>query len=105
MGTNADYEYTSGRTGRETACAHDTSKTIGNVTNIGQITTNIDDVKQKLKTHPLTIAVDAGGSVFQFYSSGVVGSTEAGDDGSDDTAPKPDPQPDPQSDPQPDPVD
>lgn len=32
---DSDYGYTSGRTGRETACAHDTSKTIGNVTNIG----------------------------------------------------------------------
>jgi hypothetical protein len=32
---DSDYEYTSGRTGRETACAHDTNKTIGNVTNIG----------------------------------------------------------------------
>merc|ERR1712045_75148 len=103
--------------GRETACAHDTSKTKGNVASIGQITTNLDDVKAKLKEMPLTIAVDAGRGVFQFYKSGVVGAndgcgnslnhavvvvgyTEQGDDGSNDDTTPPEPEP-PQPGPEP----
>lgn len=82
------------------------------MTNIGQIRTNIDDVKAKLQTHPLTIAVDAGGSVFQFYKSGVVGKNDGCGtslnhavvvvgytDTGDDT--QPDPQPDPSPEPNP----
>merc|ERR1712012_824396 len=109
--TDADYPYTSGNTGRETTCAHDNNKTIGNVTSYGQITTNIDDVKAKLATHPLTIAVDAGRSAFQFYRSGVVtasdgcgtslnhavvivGYTETGDSTPLDPTPDPTPTPD-----------
>merc|ERR1712156_879072 len=69
---DSDYPYTSGRTGRETQCAHDATKTKGKVTQWGQIRNSIDDVKTKLKTHPMTIAIDAGDGVFQFYKNGVI---------------------------------
>jgi len=65
-------------------------------------------MKEKLKTHPMTIAVDAGGGTFQFYKEGVVaanagcgtninhavvlvGYTEKGDGGDDDDRPDPEP--------------
>ena len=71
---DSDYPYTSGNDGLETRCAHDASKVVGKVTNWGQIKASdgLDAVKEKLKTHPLTIAVDAGRSAFQYYSSGVI---------------------------------
>lgn len=70
-------------------------------------------MKEKLKTHPMTIAVDAGGGTFQFYKEGVVaanagcgtninhavvlvGYTEGGDGGNDDNDDGPSPQPDPE---------
>jgi len=117
--TDADYPYTSGSTGTETQCAHDASKTIGKVARWGQIRDNIDDVKEKLKTHPLTIAIDAGQGVFQFYKDGVI-AADAGcgtslnhavvivgyqdkADG-DDTDPSPQPDPSPEPEPSPEPV-
>lgn len=113
----SDYEYTSGRTGRETDCAHNKNKTVGKVTNWSRIrqSDGIDGIKEALKTTPLTIAVNASSGVFQHYRSGVVGAndgcptginhavvivgyTEAGDgddgDDSDDES-GPDPQPEP----------
>ena len=116
---DSDYPYTSGRTGRETQCAHDATKTKGKVTQWGQIRNSIDDVKTKLKTHPMTIAIDAGDGVFQFYKNGVI-AKDAGcgtglnhavvlvgytdeDDGST-PAPQPDPTPDPSPSPTPDPA-
>ena len=116
----SDYEYTSGRTGRETACAHDKNKTVGKVTNWSRIrqSDGIDGIKDALKTTPLTIAVNASSGVFQHYQSGVVGDndgcptginhavvivgyTEAGDgddgddgdDSDDDSGPDPQPEP------------
>ena len=71
---DSDYPYTSDRNGRETRCAHKYYKTIGKVKDYGQIRTNLglQGVKDKLKTHPMTIAVDAGNQAFQYYKSGVV---------------------------------
>ena len=59
---DSDYSYTSGSTGTETKCAHDSNKTIGKVIDWGQIsqTDGIQGTKDKLATHPLTIAIDAG---------------------------------------------
>jgi hypothetical protein len=116
--TNEDYPYFSGTTGSEGDCKHDASKTVGKVKNWGQIYDSVTDVKAKVMKQPLTVAVDAGSSTFQFYRSGVikqadgcgtslnhaivmVGYTDA-DDG-DNPSPNPDPNPDPQPDPQPDP--
>ena len=76
---NDDYPYTSGNTSKETRCAHNSDKTIGKVTKLGQIDTSggIEGVKEKLKTHPITIAIDAGGSIFQYYKEGGI-SADAG---------------------------
>ena len=70
---DSDYPYTSGSTGTETLCAHAVNKTVGKVTRWGKITTSIVDVKAKLHTHPMTIAINASGGMFQHYKSGVVG--------------------------------
>jgi hypothetical protein len=67
-----DYTYTSGNTSVETQCAHDESKVVGKVANYGRITTSMDDVKAKLMTQPLSVALDAGSSIFQLYKSGVI---------------------------------
>jgi len=114
--TDADYPYTSGRTGKETECAHDTNKTIGKVTQWGQIKDSIDSVKSKLKTHPMTIAIDAGDGVFQFYKNGVIGKNAGCGTGlnhavvlvgytdeDDGSTPTPDPSPSPTPDPTPTP--
>merc|ERR1712109_288569 len=85
---DSDYPYTSGRTGRETQCAHDATKTKGKVTQWGQIRNSIDDVKTKLKTHPMTIANDAGCGTGLNHAVVLVGYTDE-DDGST-LAPQPD---------------
>lgn len=68
----ADYKYESGKSGKEHECRHDKSKTKGNVTSYGQIRDSVASMKEKVKTHPLAVALDAGKGAFQFYSSGVV---------------------------------
>lgn len=73
--TDADYPYTSGNTGTETKCAHNYEAIEHYTHSYGQITTNTDDMKRKLMDQPLTVALNASSSAFQFYSSGVV--TEA----------------------------
>jgi len=69
---DSDYQYTSGNTGVETNCMHDESKIVHYTAEYGQITSGIDDMKERVMKQPVTVAVDAGGSAFQFYSSGVV---------------------------------
>ena len=114
---DSDYPYTSGRTQTESRCAHDGSKTIGKVSSWNRIDASggLDQVKSKLREQPLTIAVDAGSSHFQFYSKGVVGAndgcptglnhavvlvgyTEKDGSPSPDPSPEPEPQPDPDND-------
>lgn len=68
----ADYPYTSGRTGTETQCVHDDSKVVGKAKEWGQITTNVADMKETAMQQPLSVALNASSSAFQFYSSGVV---------------------------------
>lgn len=55
-----DYKYFSGNTGREGACQHKPEKVKGRVTKWGQIQSTVADMKEKAKTHPLAVAVDAG---------------------------------------------
>jgi hypothetical protein len=68
----ADYPYTSGSTGQETSCKHDDSKTVGKIASWNQLTQSVDDMKARVRQQPVTVALDAGGSAFQMYSSGVV---------------------------------
>ena len=68
---DADYPYVSGNDGRTRRCKHNSSKTVGNVSTYGAVTT-IADMKAKLVTHPLTIAIDASSYGFQYYKSGVL---------------------------------
>ena len=118
--TNEDYPYFSGNTGSEGDCKHDASKIEGKVSHWGQIRDNITEVKAKVMKQPLTVAVDAGSSAFQFYSSGVikegdgcgtwlnhaivmVGYTDEGDNPSPNPDPSPGPSPDPSPGPEPGP--
>jgi len=113
---DSDYPYTSGRTGTESPCAHDTDKIVGKVSGWGRIyaSEGIQRVKDKLKEQPLTIAVDAGSGHFQHYKSGVVGINDGCPTGlnhavvlvgysekasDDDTDPSPEPEPEPTPDP------
>merc|ERR1712045_222521 len=75
---DSDYPYTSGRTGTESPCAHDTDKIVGKVSGWGRIyaSEGIQRVKDKLKEQPLTIAVDAGSGHFQ-HSALLVSMTAA----------------------------
>ena len=110
---DSDYPYFSGNSGSEGACKHDATKTKGNVSSYGQITTNVTDMKAKAMQQPLAVALNASSSAFQFYSSGVV---KAGDNcgqqlnhavvvvGYTDGSPNPDPSPGPDPEPRPDPT-
>lgn len=62
-----DYPYTSGRTGKEQDCAHKEDHVYGKVTGWEQIRTSVDDMKDKLQTHPLAVALYASSRAFQFY--------------------------------------
>lgn len=64
----SDYPYT----GKDGTCLHNASKIVGKIASWGQITTNIEDAKKKLKQQPLSVAVDASSTAFQLYKSGVL---------------------------------
>lgn len=107
--TNSSYPYT----GRDDPCVHNNNATVGNVTSWGQITTSIEDVKAKLDVQPLTVALDASSTAFQWYSSGVVQESDncgttlnhavvlVGYTDSNGVAPGPDPNPNPEPEPNP----
>ena len=97
--TNAEYPYN----GRENDCAHDYDNLYGYVEDYTQVSGSVDNMLEKLETHPLSIALDAGSRKFQQYASGVlsfsdcgsnnyqlnhavvvVGYTQSGDDDGDD---------------------
>ena len=116
--TNEDYPYFSGTTGAEGDCKHDASKTVGKVKSWGQIYDSVTDVKAKVMKQPLTVAVDAGSSTFQFYRSGVIKEADGcgtslnhaivmvgytDEDEGDNPSPNPDPNPGPSPDPNPGP--
>lgn len=107
----ADYPYTSGRTGTESQCVHDDTKVVGKAKEWGQITTNVSDMKDKTMQQPLSVALNASSSAFQFYSSGVVRAEDGCGtslnhavvivgftDSSYDPEPNPDPEPTPDPD-------
>jgi len=105
---DSDYPYESDSTYTEGACRHDNAKIIGKVTKrtgIDNAGGSIESVKTQLQKGPMTIAIDAGGADFQYYSSGVLTTAQCGlslnhavalvgySDGA--TPPNPDPEPEP----------
>ena len=69
---DSDYPYFSGDTGSHGDCKHKKDKINGKTHSYGQITTTVSDMKAKAMFQPLSVALDASSSTFQFYSSGVV---------------------------------
>lgn len=118
---NSDYPYVSDTTHETGDCKHFDlkNKIIGYVKTIGKIdgSGSLEGVKAQLKKGPMTIAIDAGDTVFQNYKSGVIskahgcgtslnhavvlvgysdGGSDGGDgdgDGDDTNPPEPEPEP------------
>ena len=67
----SDYPYTSGTTGQETACAFNRSESITGVWSYGQSHGTHANLKA-LARQPVNVAVAAGNSAFQSYSSGII---------------------------------
>jgi len=51
---------------------HDNDKTHGNIDTWGQVQDSVDDMKARVRMQPVAVALDAGTTMFQYYSSGVV---------------------------------
>lgn len=61
--TDADYPYNSGTTRTENECAWKEDSVIGRVTKYTRLT-SLDQVLDKLKTHPVSIAIHASSRDF-----------------------------------------
>jgi len=70
--TEADYPYTSGNGGWST-CEYESSKGVTNVASYAAVTANSpDQLKAALNNQPVSVAIEADQTVFQFYTSGVL---------------------------------
>ena len=59
-------------TGFDETCKHDDAQIVVRAGTAGQITSSLTDAKIQLQSGPLTIAVAAGNSCWQYYSSGIL---------------------------------
>jgi len=65
----SDYAYTA----RDGSCSYDKSKGVGNVANFTDVQTNsVAQLKAALNKQPVSIAIEADQSAFQFYTHGVI---------------------------------
>ena len=73
----SDYPYVSGTTKEaQSTCNYDESKGVTNVSSYGQVSGDVDSIKDAIKTKgPVSIAINAETKVFQTYKSGII--TEA----------------------------
>ena len=76
--TETDYPYTSGNGGWST-CEYNSSKGVTNVRSYAAVKTNDpDELKAALNNQPVSVAIEADTLVFQFYTSGVITSSNCG---------------------------
>jgi len=72
--TEADYPYTSGTTGTETACAYNASKGVTKVASYGR-TLGTSKNLTRIQQQPVNVAVAAGNNVFMYYTGGIITTT------------------------------
>ena len=74
------YPYTSGTTGKKTACAYDAASTTAvTVSDYDRITPNtVSQMRAGLDQQPLAVSIEADKLVFQTYKTGVMSSTKCG---------------------------
>ena len=70
----SDYPYVSGTTKEaQSTCNYDESKGVTNTTGYGQVSGDVDSIKDAIKTKgPVSIAINAETKVFQTYKSGII---------------------------------
>ena len=70
----SDYPYVSGTTKEaQSSCMYDESKGVTNTTGYGQVSGDVDSIKDAIKTKgPVSIAINAETKVFQTYKSGII---------------------------------
>ena len=73
--TERDYPYTSGNTGKETACQYDAAKGVTKVSSYGKTFGTSKNLAQ-LYQQPLNVAVAAGNNVFMNYTGGIITADE-----------------------------
>ena len=101
-------------TAREALCEHQSADVTAKVTNWGQVTGTIDDMKSRVAMQPVTVAINASSEAFQYYDSGVVTADQCSTSlnhavvvvgyravSDSDTDPSPGPGPDPEPTPEP----
>jgi len=70
----SDYPYVSGTTKEaQSTCNYDASKGVTNTTGYGQVSGDVESIKDAIKTKgPVSIAINAETKVFQTYKSGII---------------------------------
>jgi len=70
----SDYPYVSGTTKEAgSSCEYDASKGVTNVSTYGQVSGDVESIKDAIKTKgPVSIAINAETKVFQTYKSGII---------------------------------
>jgi KDEL-tailed cysteine endopeptidase len=73
--TETDYPYT----GSDDKCAYNASKGVVGITTFADVTpNNYQQLEAAVAQQPVSVAIDAGGFIFQLYGSGIIKSTWCG---------------------------
>jgi len=99
-------------TASESLCTHEPADIVAKGTNYQQVTGSIEAMKQAVALRPVTVAINASSTAFQYYDGGVIRAHECSTSQnhavvivgySDSSDTNPGPTPDPDVDPTPDP--